>query len=126
LTLIPIAHENCAERATFSPRWTGRKRFKEQSMIHYIVSSKNGFALAGTLQHFKIPYDFNPFLKWRKKRVKNGYGKDVWEFDLCTESDAIMKTKSGEITLADIMFYMYEHFGENTDMEIIHQHEYNG
>lgn len=93
-------------------------------MIHYITSSKNGFALAGALQHFKIPYDYNPHRKWGKKKVRNGYGKDVWEFDLCTESDAIIKTKSGEVTLADLMYYMYEHFGEKADLEIIHQHEY--
>jgi hypothetical protein len=35
-------------------------------MIHYITSSKNGFALAGALQHFKIPYDYNPYRKWGK------------------------------------------------------------
>ena len=64
-------------------------------MIHYITSSKNGFALAGSLQHFKIPYDYNPYRKFGKKKVRNGYGKDVWEFDLCTESDTIVKTKSG-------------------------------
>lgn len=95
-------------------------------MIHYIVASKNGFALAGTLQHLHIPYDFNPYRKWGKKKVRNGYGRDVWEFDLCTDEDTIIKTKSGEITLADIMFEMFSHFGENCDLEIIHQHEYNG
>ena len=35
-----------------------------------------------------------------------------------------IKTKSGEVTLADLMYYMYEHFGEKADLEIIHQHEY--
>lgn len=95
-------------------------------MIHYIVSSKNGFALACSLQHFKIPYEFNPYRKYGKRRVRNGYGKDVWEFDLCSENTVIAKTKEGEISLADIMYHMYEHFGGKVDLEIIHQHEYNG
>jgi hypothetical protein len=87
-------------------------------MIHYITSSKNGFALAGALQHYKIPYDYNPYRKFGKKKVHNGYGASV--IDMTLEES----TKHECVSLSDLLYRMQEKYKTTYDFAIIGEFHY--
>lgn len=93
-------------------------------MIHYTVKVNNPYLLALTLVKMRIPFEFNPTQKYRKKNWKNGFGNSVFEIDLLIDGESGDKGVD-QISIADILFEISKSpRGEGFQMTIIHQHEY--
>lgn len=85
-------------------------------MITYTIWAKNLYPIAATLIHLRIPFEFKPQRAYNEKGRNNGYGKSVIDFNLVDD---------GRITLANLLYYINEKYGNTFDFTILNEFRYD-
>lgn len=76
---------------------------------YYTIWARNLYAVAATLVHLRVPFDFRPHKAFKDCRRKSPFGKSTIDFELDDK----------HITIADILFEMNEKYGSTFDFEIL-------
>lgn len=76
---------------------------------YYTIYAKNLYAVAATLVHLRVPFNFRPHKAFKVKEFKSPFGKSTIDLEL----------DENYLTITDVLFEMNEKYGSTFDLEII-------
>lgn len=76
---------------------------------YYTIYATNLYAVAATLVHLRIPFNFRPHKAFKETELKSPFGKSTIDLELDDKY----------LTIADVLYSMNEKYGSTFDFEII-------
>lgn len=76
---------------------------------YYTIYARNLYAVAATLVHLRVPFNFRPHKIFGDKDIKSPFGKSTIDLELDDKY----------LTIADVLFEMNEKYGSTFNFEII-------
>ena len=76
---------------------------------YYTIYATNLYAVAATLVHLRVPFNFRPHKVFRNKDLKSPFGKSTIDLEL----------DESYMTISDILYHLNEKYGSTFDFEIL-------
>jgi len=76
---------------------------------YYTIYATNLYAVAATLVHLRVPFNFRPHKAFRNKDLKSPFGKSTIDLEL----------DDNNLTIADILYEMNEKYKDTFKFEIL-------
>lgn len=76
---------------------------------YYTIYAKNLYAVAATLVHLRVPFNFRPHKAFLERDFKSPFGKSTIDLEL----------DESYMTISDILYHLNEKYGSTFDFEIL-------